>query len=74
MHNPTFIFFNGLAIGTFVTIQFDGGGAAGVWEGTFQGIDNRGNALFYNLYNPTTNTTLSGITRLRINSINSVTV
>ena len=64
MSHPTFVFLDGVSLGTFVRIQYDGGGAAGVWEGTYQGIDNRGNALFYNLFNPTTNTTLTGITRM----------
>lgn len=67
-------FLNGISIGTLVTIQFDGGGVAGVWRGTFEGFDGRGNALFTGLTSVTTGTVLPGISRIPVNIINSVSV
>ncbi|MDQ0233503.1 hypothetical protein [Metabacillus malikii] len=71
--HSTIEFLNGLSIGQFVRVQFDGGGAFGVWEGTYQGTDQNGNVMFYNLFNPATNTTLTGVTRIKVQSINSIT-
>ncbi|KIL40108.1 hypothetical protein SD70_15625 [Gordoniibacillus kamchatkensis] len=68
------IFLNGVSIGTMVTIQFDGGGVAGVWRGRFQGFDGRGNALFTRLTSFTTGRVLPGITRIPIHRINAVSV
>lgn len=67
-------FLNGISIGTLVTIQFDGGGVAGVFRGTFQGLDGRGNALFTALTSVTTGVVLPGITRIPLNRINSVSL
>ncbi|MDQ0233504.1 hypothetical protein [Metabacillus malikii] len=72
-YHSTVEFLNGIALGQFVRVQYDGGGAFGVWEGTYQGLDRNGNVLFYNLFNPASNTTLTGVTRVKVQSINSIT-
>ncbi|MFD1956196.1 hypothetical protein ACFSL6_18935 [Paenibacillus thailandensis] len=59
--------------GTPVAFQFDGGGVLGLWQGTFQGVDTLGNALFTNVVNAG-GTTIAGITRIRLTSINSVSI
>jgi len=67
-------FLRTLAPGTLVTIQFDGGGIGGVFVGNFQGTDARGNFLFTNLRNLTTNITLPGVTRIAASEINAASV
>lgn len=59
--------------GTFVGFQYDGGGVNGLWTGNFQGIDTLGNALFTNVTSAG-GTTVAGITRIRLNTINSVSL
>ncbi|QAY68221.1 hypothetical protein [Paenibacillus protaetiae] len=60
--------------GTLVAFQYDGGGLGGLWRGNFQGVDTLGNALFTNVVNANGTTTISGITRVRLNTINSVSL
>lgn len=68
-------FLRSLAPGTpNVNIQFDGGGVSGVFVGTFQGTDSRGNFLFTNLASRTTNVVLPGITRIAADQINAASI
>jgi hypothetical protein len=68
-------FLRSLAPGTpNVNIQFDGGGVGGVFVGTFQGTDGRGNFLFTNLASRTTNVVFPGLTRIAADQIHAASI
>lgn len=71
--NSVVAFLRTLAPGTTdVNIQFDGGGVSGVFVGTFQGTDGRGNFLFTDLTSRTDPTiSFPGITRISPDEINA---
>lgn len=74
--NSAAAFLQSLPPGTAgVNIQFDGGGVAGVFVGTFQGTDGRGNFLFTGLTSRTTPPViLPGITRIAASQINAASI
>ena len=56
-----------------VRFQYDGGGFTGYWIGTYQGIDQQGNAVFSAVSNYA-GTAIPGLHRIALQTINSVSV